>query len=94
MIDPKTEELLTLSEAIKLPELKRNGRPINKATAWRWISAGKLEVLKVGGVTLTSRESVNRMIAAANPGTVPTVSFRERQMQVGAAERRLAACGV
>jgi hypothetical protein len=95
MIDPKSEELLTVKQAAQLPELHRNGRPIHFATVWRWIAQHKLDVLKVGGVTLTSREAVSRMIAQANPGvTIPTTSPRERKRQIDSAERRLAACGV
>jgi hypothetical protein len=94
MIDPRTEELLTIKQAAKLPELHRNGRAIHFATVWRWIADHKLEVLKVGGITLTSREAVGRMISNANPGAVPTVSPRQRQREIKAAEERLALAGV
>ena len=94
MIDPKNEELMTIKEASKLPELRRNGRPAHYCSLWRWIGAGKLESLKIGGVTMVSREAVARMIQAANPGTIATVTPGERKKQVIAAEHRLALAGV
>jgi len=94
MIDIAVEEKLTIKEACKLPELRRNGKAVHFSTAWRWIGAGKLESVVIGGVRMTSREAVQRMIATANPGVIPEVSPRQRDQQIRAAEKRLELAGI
>lgn len=69
MINPNTEQLVTLARA-KIP-----GNPAI-ATRWRWAGKGargvKLETLIIGGQRYTSVEAVARFIAALNEsGTVP-----------------------
>ncbi|HEY2588012.1 MAG TPA: DUF1580 domain-containing protein [Tepidisphaeraceae bacterium] len=93
MIDVEREELISLKQACKLPELKRDGRGPHYCTLHRWIAAGKLETVVVGGLRMTSRAAIRRMIARDNPG-IPTTSPRERQKQIRDAERRLAMAGV
>jgi len=59
------EELLTLTDAAH----ETPGRPTVR-TLWRWSSKGvrgvRLQTLKVGGRTFTSREALNRFLAELN----------------------------
>ena len=69
MIDISQETVLTLPQAAKdeLP-YNSNGKPVHHATLHRWAARGlrrggkvvKLEVLKIGGRTYTSREALQR----------------------------------
>ena len=62
-----TERVLTINQACS--ELGRVvGKRPHKGTVHRWISHGccgvKLEAVRVGSVTLTSAEAINRFITA------------------------------
>jgi hypothetical protein len=60
-IDPSREQVLTFTEATKLPWLKVNGKRANPATLWRWHDQGvygiKLETLMIGAKSLVTTES-------------------------------------
>ena len=60
-----TEHLLSLTAAAK----ETPGRPTVR-TVWRWASSGvsgvKLQTLKVGGRTYTSRQALQRFLAELN----------------------------
>jgi hypothetical protein len=62
LIDPKTEELLTLNQARSLPELRKNGQRVDLSTLYRWVTRGvrgvKLASVQIGGSRCTSREAV------------------------------------
>ena len=63
-IDLQSEEILPLTEVAKaLPRL-RGGRKVHLSTIYRWISRGvngvRLESLKLGRATVTSREALQR----------------------------------
>jgi len=62
VIDPKTEELLTLNQARGLPELRKNGQRPDLATLYRWSGKGvrgvRLASVQVGGSRCTSRQAV------------------------------------
>lgn len=66
MIDLKRETVIPLTEALRqyVPT-----RPY-PSTGWKWVSTGvrgvKLEVVKIGGKTCTSREAVERFLSAIN----------------------------
>jgi len=89
---PLSESLLTLSDAAKeLPS-----RP-NIATVFRWVSHGcrgvRLEVVKLGGKTLTSREALQRFADRLSGGepTPPSAkqqADRERRVATARAELR------
>lgn len=93
MIDVENESLVTIREATRFPEFRRNGRPVHISTVWRWIASGKLESVIVGGLRMTSRESCRRMIARDN-GVKPLPSPRQREKEIDALERKLSACGI
>lgn len=96
-IDTETEILLTLTEAAKtLP-----GRP-SVTTLWRWRTRGvrgvRLDTCAVGGRRYTSREAIQRFIAAttaaADGEPAPLRTPHERQRAIDRAERELDALGV
>lgn len=45
---------------------------VSRTTLWRWISAGKLGVNRIGGVTLISGDDVRRLAPTATPTFTPT----------------------
>ncbi len=62
-----TEDVLSMSEAAQeIP-----GRP-HVSTLWRWAHRGlkgeKLETLKIGGRTVTSRQAITRFFDRTNDG--------------------------
>ncbi len=94
MIDPQIEHLISIREAAKLPELQRNGRAVHFSSVWRWIIAGRLESITVGGMRLTSREAVQRMIAAANPALTYSSTPAQRERELSKIERELKDLGI
>jgi len=95
MIDLKHEELLTFSEASqRLPK-----RP-HLATWYRWISRGvrgvRLESVRVGGTSYTSAEALQRFADRLTGGDNVQVSVtsRQRQRQIEAADAELARAGI
>ena len=97
MIDPETEEIVSLTAATKsLPS-----RP-NITTLWRWRSRGiagiRLETIAVGGRTFTSREALTRFferVTAAKSGRpIRARTTRQRETQQRAARRQLQDAGL
>jgi hypothetical protein len=73
MIDVQSEAVLSLSEASRAV---CPGRPVHLSTLYRWIAPGvrgqRLEAVRVGGRTLTSKEALTRFLSRLNqPGAVP-----------------------
>jgi hypothetical protein len=92
-----SERLLTLSAAAReIPG--PTGRGLHVATLWRWAHRGvrgvRLETVMVGGIRYTSREALERFVAAttaAADGTNPVIRTpKQRQRAIEAAERELA----
>lgn len=84
MIDPKREQLLSLSEAAKLEWLpcRRHGKRPHVSTLFRWTHLGKdgvrLETIQVAGTLCTSEAALirffERLTAArvkGGPGATP-----------------------
>ena len=71
MIDTDKEAIISLATAGRM--CARDGNPASPVTLWRWATHGcgptkiKLETVRIGGRTCTSREAVQRFIAALNP---------------------------
>ena len=97
-----SEHLLTLSAAAReLPG--PSGRGVHVATLWRWAHRGvrgiRLESVMIGGIRYTSREALERFVAAttaAADGSRPapqTRTSRQRQRAIESAERELADVG-
>jgi hypothetical protein len=64
MIDPLSENLITLAEAARLCPRRRRGRPSHVSSIYRWSTNGcrgvRLETIQVGGTRCTSREALAR----------------------------------
>lgn len=67
MIDVETDELLPLARAGRV---LNPAAPPHNSTLWRWALGGvrgvKLETVRIGGRTFTSREALLRFMAALN----------------------------
>ncbi len=88
-------------------QAKRLPNRPNASTCWRWHRVGvfgiKLEVLRVGGVTMCSDEALDRFLAAINeprqsrqssaPVKTPR-SAKQRRESVRRAEQILSAAGI
>jgi hypothetical protein len=93
-INIAVETLLTLSQAARLRPPGRAGRPTHPSTPYRWATRGvrghRLEVIRLGGVTYTSREALQRFAVrltadAAGPPAPPLAPDR-RAADAAAAE--------
>ena len=96
-IDTSSESLLTLNEArTAFP----GGKRIALATLHRWRLTGvrgvKLETIVIGHRRLTSREAIQRFIAAQNTGdsVAPTITAEQRHRQAMAALHELERAGI
>lgn len=97
IIDPSNETLLTFRQATQLLP----GRP-HISTVHRWRFRGvrgiRLETCLIGGRRYTSREALERfstrVTAAADGGTMPGRTPRQRQKAIDQAERELRAAGI
>lgn len=95
--DLTTEQLLTLVQAARLFPPARLGRPVSHSTIWRWIRRGvsieggsvvRLEVVRLSGRWLTSREAISRFVARQTPvGAAETPAPRTSGQRRRAAER-------
>lgn len=100
MIDVRTEELISLSEAGR--RLKINGQAVSPVTVYRWATQGRgpckvrLETLRVGAKVCTSAEALQRFLDALNPAPIvpPKRTPAERRKSHARAEKELAAMGV
>jgi hypothetical protein len=72
------ETLMPLGRAARLLPSMRNGKPVSPATLWRWYKFGcraaggrvvKLQTWVLGGRRVTSREAIERFIAALSDDT-------------------------
>jgi len=103
MIDVNEEQLLTLEEVTKrLPG--RDGKRLHISSVFRWAQKGvagvRLEVVKVGGRTYTTEESLQRfadqVTAARNGNPIPTATRTSAQRRRASerADLELSAMGV
>jgi hypothetical protein len=85
--NPGTEERYSIKHFCKLFP-GRNGRGISRATAMRWMLNGvggvRLESTKIGGARYTSREAIERFVAALNhrPATVKPIDQGHEAEQI------------
>src|SRR5262245_4075347 len=96
-----SEQLLTLSAAAReIPG--PSGRGLHVSTLWRWMQRGvrgiRLETVMIGGIRYTSREALERFIAAttaAADGTAPRIRTPlQRQRAIDAANKELESAGI
>jgi hypothetical protein len=68
MINLASEKPISLTEAAKLMPAARNGKRCHPSTIFRWAMKGvrgvRLEVLRLGGRLITSREALQRFAEA------------------------------
>ena len=97
MIDIESETIITLGDACGYfpPE------GVSTATIARWIQRGvrgvTLETIAIGGRRCTSREAIERFIAAQNADdthATPSITPAQRRRQSEAARMELACMGV
>lgn len=99
MIDVETEEVVALSRAARWVPQVRN-KQVHSSTMWRWHMNGikgiRLEVIKIGGTTCTSREALARFFERLTVDK-PSPTYRtrrQREREIAAAERELEAEGI
>ena len=88
MIDIASEQLVPLNEVPKLLPARGNGKRIHISAIYRWAQRGvrgtRLEVIRVGGTTYTSREALQRFASPpAEPVQYakPKTATRDRQLE-------------
>ena len=97
MIDLKTEAILSLKDSCDC--FPGRGR-LHISTVQRWRQVGvrgvRLETVRVGGKTFTTREAISRFISAQNQDADRplTISMTQRQRQSDAAREALRAAGI
>jgi len=100
MIDLELESPVTLRYAARLPQCRRNGKPLHLATLFRWAQRGirgvKLETVTQGGARVTTAEAIERFFAALadpNANISPSRTPTQRQRAHEKAEANLAKAG-
>lgn len=96
MINFEQEQAITINQAAQIIP----GRP-NPATVWRWINTGvrgfRLEAVPCGGRWFTSKEAIDRFLAAMASRAGQDVTVTEsaaKKARIKRAEQKLAAAGI
>ncbi|WP_459556779.1 DUF1580 domain-containing protein [Lacunimicrobium album] len=86
MIDITIEKPIRLSAAVDYFPRTKSGKLLHPSTAYRYATRGirgvKMEVVKIGGCTCTTREAIMRFIIAQQileQPTIETVSPRKQR---------------
>jgi hypothetical protein len=101
MIDLRSENVLSLTEATEHLPHRRGGRAVHVATLYRWAQRGvrgiRLEVLQCGGTKVTSLEALQRFFERLSAGATgdaqPVRTAKQRQRASNKANDELAAAG-
>jgi hypothetical protein len=87
LIDIGTEQLVSLHEVPRLLPARGSGKRIHISAVYRWVQRGirgtRLEVIRVGGTTYTSREALQRFAAppvSPNQPARPESPARQKQI--------------
>ena len=91
MIDIHSEQIIPIAKVPKhLPH-----RP-NLSTVYRWIGAGSLETVKIGGRVFTSIEALGRFAEhrGGRPKPPESALTPQRQREIAVAERKLRRAGI
>jgi hypothetical protein len=87
VIDIGNEQLVPLHEVPRLLPTRGNGKRIHISAVYRWAQRGvrgtRLEVIRVGGTTYTSREALQRFAAQ------PTEPFQAAKPKTAGRERQI-----
>lgn len=94
MIDIGHEQLVSLRDVRKLLPARSNGKRIHISAVYRWVQRGvggtRLEVIRVGGTTYTSREALQRFASPpAEQCQVANLNSATRQRQIDRTLHRL-----
>lgn len=94
MIDLETENLLSLHDVPKILPPRPNGKRVHISAIYRWAQRGirgqRLEVIRVGGTTYTSREALQRFgCSSERPQTSISQTTRAQQRRVDDASYRV-----
>ena len=94
MIEIGNEQLVPLHEVPRLLPTRGSGKRIHISAIYRWVQRGirgnRLEVIRVGGTTYTSREALQRFAAPSVTPTQPSpTKFATRQKQIDQAIKSL-----
>jgi len=94
VIDIRNEQLASLREVPKLLPARRNRKRIHISAVYRWVQRGvrgtRLEVIRVGGTTYTSREALQRFASLpAERCQAANLNPTTRQRQIDRALHRL-----
>ena len=98
MIDTSTENLIALRDVPRCLPPRSNGKRLHISAVYRWSLRGirgvRLETVKVGGTTYTSREAIQRFSERMS-GTEPAAQLinpvsRARQRQLEQANAAVA----
>jgi hypothetical protein len=94
VIDIGNEQLLPLNEVPKFLPPRGNGKRVHISAIYRWAQRGirgtRLEVIRVGGTTYTSREALQRFASPPGVQTQPApIESRARQKQIDQAIKSL-----
>jgi len=98
MIDTASETLIPLREVPRLLPCRPNGKTIHISAVYRWAQRGvrrvRLEVLRIGGTTYTTREALQRfaehLTGCPDQAEIPVrPTTRTRQRQIDRAAGRL-----
>lgn len=80
MIDLKAETLVALRDVPRLLPRRRNGRSAHLSAIYRWIGRGVsgtvLESIRIGGVTYTSLEALQRFAEQLSRCASSTITHR------------------
>ena len=94
VIDLTSEQLVSLHDVPKLLPPRPNGKRLHISAIYRWVQRGirgiRLEVIRVGGTTYTSREALQRFSSPTEaPHETANHSTAARQRQIDRAVQRL-----
>ena len=94
VIDIGNEQLVSLRDVPKLLPARGNGKRVHISAVYRWVQRGirgtRLEVIRVGGTTYTSREALQRFASPpAEPHQAANLNSTTRQGQIDRALQRL-----
>jgi len=102
MINPESEEILSMPQAAESPLLTTaSGKRPSAVLLSRWRNRGRLsssgqrvclETIRLPAGIFTSREAINRFVAALNDGESDAAATQSDSLT--AAERELAAAGI
>lgn len=95
MIEIESETLVPLREVSKLLPSRPNGKRVHISAIYRWVQRGikgiRLDAIRIGGTTYTSREALQRFALPAGAPHFESMTplSKARQKQIDKAVQRL-----